>query len=183
MGESGKPPDKRLLRGRFYAVSLMFPACYGSGVQPGIDRLDAMSGTTPPPYPEAPKKSTPWPGHELGLPQSGPRSIGRLGRRILALAIDWAIAVIIAVAFFHYNSFATLGIFALMQMIFLITIGGSIGHLILRMRVTPVRGGYLGIWRPIVRTVLLCIVIPAVIYDQDQRGLHDRAVGTILVRV
>jgi hypothetical protein len=33
-----------------------------------------------------------------------------------------------------------------------------------------------------VRTVLLCLLIPAFITDRDQRGLHDRAAGTVLVR-
>lgn len=109
--------------------------------------------------------------------------MGRFGRRILAIVIDWLLAVLISVTFFHYNGFATLGVFALMQMVFLITVGGSIGHLVTRMRLVPLEGGVVGIWRPIVRTVLLCLVIPAVIYDQDQRGLHDRAVNAILVRI
>jgi hypothetical protein len=34
-----------------------------------------------------------------------------------------------------------------------------------------------------VRTVLLCLAIPAFIWDRDQRGLHDRVAGTMLVRV
>ncbi|MCU1514874.1 MAG: hypothetical protein JWO10_1964, partial [Microbacteriaceae bacterium] len=38
------------------------------------------------------------------------------------------------------------------------------------------------IWRPALRTVLLSLVIPAVIWDLDQRGLHDKAAGTVLVR-
>ena len=43
-------------------------------------------------------------------------------------------------------------------------------------------GAWVGLWRPIVRTVLLVLVIPAVIWDADQRGLHDKAAGTVLVR-
>jgi hypothetical protein len=35
----------------------------------------------------------------------------------------------------------------------------------------------------VVRTVLLCLAIPALIWDADLRGLHDRAAGTMLVRV
>jgi hypothetical protein len=31
-------------------------------------------------------------------------------------------------------------------------------------------------------TALLCIVIPAVIWDADHRGLHDKIAGTVLVR-
>lgn len=142
-----------------------------------------MSSSAPPPLPPEPKKSTPWPGFDLGLPQTGPRSVGRLGRRVVALIIDWLLAVIVSVAFFHYNEFATLAVFAVMQIGFTLTVGGSIGHLATRMRVVPETGGAVHWWRPVVRTVLLCLVIPAVIYDQDQRGLHDRAAGTLLVRI
>lgn len=123
-----------------------------------------------------------WPGRRLGLPESGPRSIVRPGRRFAAIAIDWASAVLASVLFFSYDELATLAIFAILQSVFLLTANGSIGHLALGMRVVPLAGGYLGIWRPLVRTLLLCLVIPAVIWDLDQRGMHDRAVGTILVR-
>jgi hypothetical protein len=34
-----------------------------------------------------------------------------------------------------------------------------------------------------VRTLLVCLFVPAVIWDADQRGLHDRVAGTLLVRV
>ena len=123
-----------------------------------------------------------WPGRKLGLPESGPRSVARLGRRIAAIAIDWATAVIVSVAFFAYDPWATLTIFAVAQAVFLLTANGSIGHLLLGMRVVPIKGGYLGVWRPFARTILLCLVIPAVIWDRDQRGMHDRLIGTVLVR-
>jgi hypothetical protein len=84
---------------------------------------------------------------------------------------------------FQSDPWLTLGIFALEQLIFLWTINGSIGHLILRMRVVPVVPAKLGWWRPVVRTLLLCLAVPALIWDRDQRGLHDRAAGTMLVRV
>jgi uncharacterized RDD family membrane protein YckC len=134
--------------------------------------------------PEAASDSADWPGKRLGLPESGPRSIGRFGRRVAAIAIDWAIPYVIVLAFLQPDPFGfkVLGLFALIQVIFLLLLNGSIGHVILGMRVVPVRPGYLGVWRPIVRTILLCLVIPAVIFDKDQRGLHDRWVGTILVR-
>src|SRR5690625_7283445 len=44
-----------------------------------------MSGTT---------QRGQWPGEHLGLPESGPGSLGRLGRRIGALWIDWLVAQI-----------------------------------------------------------------------------------------
>lgn len=123
-----------------------------------------------------------YPGERLGYPAEGPGSIARIGRRIGALAIDWAAAVVISIAFFQYDSLATLLIFVVVQILFIPTLGGSPGHRILGMRVVLLGGAWVGLWRPIVRTVLLALVIPAVIWDADQRGLHDKAVGTALIR-
>lgn len=124
-----------------------------------------------------------YPGERLGLPDTGPGSIARVGRRIGALAIDWAAAVIISIAFFQYDSMATLLVFAVVQIVFIPTIGGSPGHRILGMRLVRLDGAWVALWRPIVRTLLLVVVIPAVIWDPDQRGMHDKAVGTVLIRV
>ena len=69
-----------------------------------------------------------------------------------------------------------------MQILFIPTLGGSPGHRIMRLRVIRLGGGWTGLWRPIVRTALLVLVIPAVIWDADNRGLHDKAAGTVLIR-
>lgn len=119
--------------------------------------------------------------------------MGRIGRRVAAIAIDWTSAIIIATAFFGYDQFALPSeaglslfapqiIFAVLQMVFIPTIGGSPGHRIVGLRVVRLAGDWVGLWRPIVRTALLLLVIPAVIFDPDQRGLHDKVVGTVLVR-
>jgi uncharacterized RDD family membrane protein YckC len=127
-----------------------------------------------------------YPGERLGLPEEGVGSIGRLGRRVVALLVDWAIANVIALLAGPYastaQSWATLGIFALMQVIFIPTVGGSIGHRLLGMRVVPIRGGWVGLWRPVLRTLLLVVVIPALVWDSDQRGFHDKVAGTVLIR-
>lgn len=129
-----------------------------------------------------------WPGERLGLPESGRRSIARLPRRIIGVVIDWALATLLSVAFFstgewQTDGFVTLGIFAVTQIVFLLVANGSIGHLIVGIRLVPLRGGRAAFWQPIVRTLLLCLAIPALIWDADQRGLHDRAAGTLLVNV
>jgi hypothetical protein len=80
------------------------------------------------------------------------------------------------------NEFAILGIFGVLQVVVLLISNGSIGHLAFGLRLVPVVPGYLGVWRPFARTILLMLFIPAVIFDRDQRGLHDRWCGTILVR-
>ena len=127
-----------------------------------------------------------WPGERLGLPDSGPGSVGRVGRRIAAIAVDWAAATLIALLFAPYSSvlhsWLTLAIFALMQVLFIPTIGGSVGHRLLGMRIVPISGGWVGFWRPVVRTLLLIIVIPAIVWDSDQRGFHDKVAGTVLIR-
>ncbi|MCR2785609.1 MULTISPECIES: RDD family protein [unclassified Microbacterium] len=130
-----------------------------------------------------------YPGERLGFPATGSGSIARLGRRVGALFIDWISAYVIAVAItvvttgdYAADSLLILSIFAIVQVLFIPTIGGSPGHRLLGMRVNLVTGGWPGLWRPIVRTLLLIVVIPAAIWDADQRGLHDKVAGTVLVR-
>lgn len=80
------------------------------------------------------------------------------------------------------QSLVTLGIFALMQCLFIPTIGGSIGHRLMGLRVIRLGGGWIGPWRPVVRTLLILLVIPVIVWDSDQRGFHDKIAGTALVR-
>jgi len=123
-----------------------------------------------------------WPGERLGFPRQGHTSIARAGRRIAAIAIDWGLAYLIGYAFSGQNGWVFLGIFAISQVVFEWTIGGSIGHRLLGLRLVKVGGGYIGLWRPLVRTALLCLVVPALVWDSDQRGFHDKVAGTVLIR-
>ncbi|OCG73087.1 transporter [Microbacterium sediminis] len=122
-----------------------------------------------------------YPGKDLGLPQSGSGSLASLGRRIGGLAIDWAAAYLLAATFFGSEALASHLTFMAIHIVFIPTIGGSPGHRILGMRLHRTTGGWVGVWPPILRTVLLGLVIPAAIW-QDGRGLHDVIPGTVLVR-
>ncbi|MFP5368738.1 MAG: RDD family protein [Actinomycetes bacterium] len=124
-----------------------------------------------------------YPGERLGLPESGSGSIARAGRRILAIVIDWALALLISNFLFSGNSWATLAVFAAEQILLIGTLGYSIGHRAMGIRVVRLGGSPAGLLAALVRTLLLCLVIPAVIFDPDQRGLHDKAVKTVLVRM
>ena len=143
--------------------------------------------------PEQPAVSN-FPGERLGLPKTGRGSVGKAGRRLVGILIDWACATVIAIAFFGYDPFAQPGesaglslfapmlVFAAVQILFIPLIGGSPGHRIVGLRLIRVGGGWTGVWRPVIRTLLLVLVIPAAIWDTDHRGLHDKAAGTVLIR-
>ena len=124
-----------------------------------------------------------YPGHRLGLPESGPGSIARAGRRILGICIDWGIALLISNFAFAGDSLATLAVFAVEQILLVGTLGYSIGHRIAGIHVIKLGGSPAGPLPALVRALLLCLVIPAVIFDPDQRGLHDKAMNTVLVRL
>lgn len=109
--------------------------------------------------------------------------MARLGRRAAAILIDWLLCYAIGSAFLDGNQLGILGIFALEQMLLVGTVGFTIGHRIMGMQVQRVDGRPAGIAAGVVRAILLCLVIPAVIFDPDQRGIHDRAMDTILVRI
>lgn len=123
-----------------------------------------------------------FPGQRLGLPEEGPQSVARPGRRIIALLIDGLIADGLSAAFFHYDSWATLGIFVVLQIAAMLAIGGSIGHRICGMRISALPGHRPAFWRPVVRSILLAVVVPALVWDSDQRGFHDKIAGLVLIR-
>ena len=123
-----------------------------------------------------------WPGKRLGLPFSGTGSLAKMGRRVAALSIDWAIALFLAATFFKYDNTAILIVFVSLNYLFEVTTQGTIGHRLLGMRLTRTDGTWVGFWRPLLRNLLLLLVIPVAIWDADGRGLHDKASGTILVR-
>jgi uncharacterized RDD family membrane protein YckC len=124
-----------------------------------------------------------WAGERLGLPESGPGSLAKLGRRILAIGIDWALALMVSQAFAGGDSTITLIVFAVMQLLLVATLGYSVGHRVLGLQVRRLDGQYVGLGRSFIRIFLILLVIPATIWDGDNRGLQDKAAGTVLVRI
>lgn len=152
-----------------------------------------MSSSRPAKNTPAPSK---FPGERLGLPREGSRSVARLGRRVVALVIDWIIASLVALgveqvttghidtAALSHPAHQTLVYvcWVALMIIEVPILGGTIGHRILGLAVTPLRGGWPGLWRPLVRAILLGLVVPALVWDSDARGFHDKIAGTVLIR-
>lgn len=127
-------------------------------------------------------ESANWAGKRLGLPEAGPGSLAKMGRRIIALVIDWSLALLVSRAFFNSDNTATLTFFMLEQWLLVATTGNSFGHLIAGIRVRKLDGSQVGIVPALLRIGLILLVIPATIWDSDNRGLHDKAAKTVLVR-
>lgn len=133
-----------------------------------------------------------YPGRRLGLPQTGRGSVAGIGRRLGALVADWVICQLIAAAITGQAAFATdhpvhplwpLGILAIEYVVLLSLIGRTIGMRLFGIGVVRLGGGRLAPGWVVVRTLLLLLVVPAVVYDRDQRGLHDKAAGAVAVRL
>lgn len=124
-----------------------------------------------------------WAGQRLGLPEHGAGSLAKLGRRVVALIIDWSLAMFVSQAFASGDSSVTLAVFTVMQILLVGTLGFSVGHRVVGIQVRRLDGQYVGLWRSLIRVALILLVIPATIWDADNRGLQDKAVGTVLVRI
>lgn len=140
---------------------------------------------------------TAYPGSGLGLPPSGPGSVATFGRRLVAVLLDWLLCQLIAYSVLGvqwgatgWDSFGPLVIFAIENLLLVSTLGTTVGHRLLGLQVRAVGpagragrvGGTPGPMAGAIRTVLLCLVIPALVPDPDNRGLHDRAARTVIVR-
>jgi len=128
-----------------------------------------------------------YPGQRLGLPQNGPGAVVSMGRRSIALTIDWFSSIAIAGMVFpnvphNTKSLLILEIFAVQVVILTSLTGSSFGQRIMNVRIINLSGARLSFPRVLARTWLLTWVIPALIWDRDGRGLHDKAVESVAVR-
>jgi uncharacterized RDD family membrane protein YckC len=123
-------------------------------------------------------------------------SVAPMGKRLLALIIDWLLCALIASSITGHSLFAgagdkhyfaaqyaTLGLFVLEVYLLTAVSGLTVGKRLLRMRAIRTDGGAPGFKWAAVRTLLLLFVVPACLTDRDGRGLHDRAANTIVVRM
>ena len=113
------------------------------------------------------------------------------GKRILALIIDWASAILVVQVIpnapeygTQRNSLLTLIIFALQVMLFTWLMGASFGQRIVGLRVKDfVKDSNPSLLQSIFRTLLIVLIIPPLLADSDGRGLHDRLAKTKITNV
>jgi uncharacterized RDD family membrane protein YckC len=130
------------------------------------------------------------PGERFGLPAEGVDSVAGFGRRLAALSLDWVAAYLIAAVVVGPGAlerptfgWAVLGVWLLLTAIPVAVFGASAGMTALGIRVAPLDGAaVVGVPRALLRTALVAVVVPALIRDEDGRGLHDRATRTVVVR-
>lgn len=129
-----------------------------------------------------------YPGERLGLPEHGSGSVAGFGRRFGAILVDWLIAVwVIAQGLFRADvanaSWIATAAFAAEYILLAGFTGSTLGMRLFGIRIATLsrdRSYFLAI---VIRTLLLCLIVPALIWNNDHRGLHDRIAGTVAIRI
>jgi len=116
-----------------------------------------------------------------------------LGRRLAAISIDWLASYAIAFAFFagggNYSErvvgtrVSTPLVFVFEYAILVALTGASFGHRLLKLKVVDFNhGGMPNVRQVLIRIALMALVITAISYDEDGRGIHERFSQTKLAR-
>jgi uncharacterized membrane protein YeaQ/YmgE (transglycosylase-associated protein family) len=114
-------------------------------------------------------------------------------RRVAALMVDWFLSLAVSGLLFPEDGaargilagdpLATLAVFGVSSAVLVGLLGHTIGHRLTGLRVIRLRDARTpGLLAGVVRSALLLLVIPAVVWGRDGRGLHDVAAGTAIVR-
>ncbi len=134
-------------------------------------------------------------GERLGLPEHGPGALSTTGQRLGAFVVDALAAALVAglfVAILRRGSGAgaadrlpgswSLVPLALDYVVGVLVAGRTLGMYLFGLRLIRVdRTAPVNPGRAALRTILLFLLIPAVIWDRDGRGMHDRLTDTAIV--
>ncbi len=116
-------------------------------------------------------------------PAAGPAHAS-WGRRIAALAIDWVASIMVVIGVVgigRYLDDRAAGWWVLLAFwaqasVLTAFAGGSFGQLLLGVRVRRTDGRSLDLLRSLLRTALVCVVVPPLVFEsRTGRGLHDLA--------
>lgn len=129
-------------------------------------------------------------GSTLGLPKEGRGSLATWNQRVAAVIGDWAACMVVAIALFGWGvmnesgwkSWMILVVFFVQSAILTTLAGGSFGQLIAGIGVARIDGQPLGFWRPTVRSVLKCLVIPVVVIGAERQHIADMLLRTAVLK-
>ena len=131
-----------------------------------------------------------YPGQGLGLPVEGPGAVSGWGRRVLGLVVDWVASLLVAGVFAgrgvlesqDWRAWLPMIVFLAESGLLVALLGASFGQLLVRVAVVRLDRKPVSLLRALLRTLLICLVVPPLVFNRDQRGLHDLATGTVTVR-
>jgi hypothetical protein len=126
-----------------------------------------------------------WRGSRLGLPTDGPGSLASAGQRFAGFAADVLLSALVA-GLFTAPALPrdwSLVAFAAEYLVFTVAFGQTAGMRLVGLRVIRLdRPARLDPLRAALRTLLLVLLVPVLIWDADGRCLHDRFSQTAVVR-
>ncbi|CAB4800803.1 unannotated protein [freshwater metagenome] len=113
-----------------------------------------------------------------------------LGRRLAAITLDWlaCYAIVAAISgglgqMTPERSPIILALFFAEVAILTALSGASLGQRIFGLRVVSFHdGGAITPIQALIRTIFLCLVVTAITYDENGRGIHERISKTVLIR-
>ena len=114
------------------------------------------------------------------------------GRRLLGLTIDWLASYAIALGFFsgdgsllersHKAGVAPILVLAAEYLLLVSLTGSSFGHRLIGLKVVRFSdGAHPTPLEVLIRTILMIIVITAITFDENGRGVNERLSNTVLV--
>jgi uncharacterized RDD family membrane protein YckC len=174
---------------RRYATALFAPEPGQDSPYRGVMARSIASWLSGP-GPIEPGRPQQYPGERLGLPERGPRSLARPGRRLVALLADWLLAYGLAALGMTLGlisprllSSAVLVIWLVLGVLAVRLFEFTPGQFALGLQVVSVDERlHVGLGRAVVRGAMIALVIPALFVDVDGRGVQDRLTGTAVVR-
>ena len=141
---------------------------------------------------ESGEETQAWPGERLGLPENGPGSVAPRGVRLVALIVDLVLMALVTSVFVRVDvqrpevmqqfNYLSVLVWFVVTAVMVGLFGFTAGKALLGVRVVRLDGRPMVGARAIPRTLLTAVILPAALSDADGRGLHDKVVGTVVVR-
>lgn len=110
------------------------------------------------------------------------------GRRMVGVLIDWLMSYAIAIGFFVEFGASSMGavvflVFTAQYLIFAALGGATPGHRIMGLKIVRFSDGQMPTpIQALIRTSLLVIILTAITFDQNGRGINERLSNTVLVK-